>query len=125
MELPADPTAPAKARIVIARAVSDVLDEKRLDALRLGVSEVVTNAVLHGSSSEQAVDIALEVRADAIRVKVTQSESAFDRPDHPTPRPDGTGGYGLPLLEAVTDRWDVDPGPPPYVWFEMELLVGT
>jgi anti-sigma regulatory factor (Ser/Thr protein kinase) len=106
---------------VIAQAVSDVLDEERLDALRLGVSEVVTNAVLHGSSSEQAIDIALEVRADAIRVTVAQSEPAFDRPDHPAPRPDGTGGYGLPLLEALSDRWDVDPGPPPFVWFEIDL----
>jgi anti-sigma regulatory factor (Ser/Thr protein kinase) len=98
-----------------------VVDDARLDALRLGVSELVTNAVQHGSPSNETIDIALQLRSDAIRVTVTQSGPAFDRPDQPAPRLGGARGYGLPLLEALSDRWDVDAGPPAFVWFEMDL----
>lgn len=121
MDLPADAKAPAVAREEIAGAVSGVLPPERLDALRIAVSEVVTNAVRHGSVREQTIGIDLAVKPDFIRVTVTQEEPAFRRPAAPTPSPSGEGGFGLPLLEALSDRWDVDPGPPPSVWFEMDV----
>jgi anti-sigma regulatory factor (Ser/Thr protein kinase) len=125
MRLPADLNAPSHARAAVSSIVSGVLDDERLEVLRLGVSEVVTNAVQHGSSPDQTIDIALQIRTDAIRVTVTQSEPAFDRPDRAAPSASGVGGYGLPILEAVSDRWDVDPGPPPFVWFEMDFRAAT
>ena len=121
MDLPADAKAPSVAREEVALAVSHVVTPERLDALRIAVSEVMTNAVRHGSSREGSIGIDLRVGVDTIRVTVTQGEPAFSRPDHPTPSSTGEGGFGLPLLEALSDRWDVDPGPPASVWFEMDV----
>jgi anti-sigma regulatory factor (Ser/Thr protein kinase) len=121
VDLPADAKAPAVARDEIVGAVSGVLPPERLDALRIAVSEVVTNAVRHGSVREQTIGIDLRVRPDFIRVTVTQEEPAFRRPAAPAPSASGEGGFGLPLLEALSDRWDVDAGPPPSVWFEMDV----
>ena len=121
MDLPADAKAPAVARDEIVGAVSGVLPPERLDALRIAVSEVVSNAVRHGSVREQTIGIDLTVRSDFIRVTVTQEEPAFRRPASLAPSPSGESGFGLPLLEALSDRWDVDAGPPPSVWFEMDV----
>jgi anti-sigma regulatory factor (Ser/Thr protein kinase) len=106
---------------MVANAVVGVLDEERLNALRLAVSEVVTNAVQHGSTGDQTIDIALHISTDAIRVTVTQREPVFDRPQRPAPLPSAEGGYGLHLLEVLSNRWGVDASPPPKVWFELDL----
>jgi len=72
----------------------DLDARERLDALRIAVSEVVSNAVRHGSVQEQTIGIDLAVRPDFIRVTVTQEEPAFRRPASPTPSPSGEGGFG-------------------------------
>jgi anti-sigma regulatory factor (Ser/Thr protein kinase) len=121
MELLADPSAPARAREMVGNLAMSVLDDERLRSLQLGVSEVVTNAVVHGSSPGTTIDIGLRFGADALRVTVSQSQPVFDPTERPAPAPRDDGGYGLPLLTVLSDRWDVEAGPPPTVWFEMDL----
>jgi hypothetical protein len=40
---------------------------------------------------------------------------------HPRPRPDGSGGWGLVLVDRIADRWGVTRTPAgTSVWFEIE-----
>jgi anti-sigma regulatory factor (Ser/Thr protein kinase) len=84
------------------------------DALLL-VSELVTNAVLHGRS-----DVCVEVstRSDTVRIAVLDENSR-----HPAPvseDPDALDGRGLALVDAVAARWGVEDRPiGKAVWFEL------
>jgi anti-sigma regulatory factor (Ser/Thr protein kinase) len=112
--------APAIARA----AVADLCDEHGVDGslrqtILLLVSEVVSNAVLHSAGPSDA-EIGLEalVRDDAVRVTVTDAGAGFT----PGPRdPERVeGGYGLFLVAKASSRWEVRPGAPTRVWFELD-----
>jgi anti-sigma regulatory factor (Ser/Thr protein kinase) len=80
----------------------------------LVVSELVTNAVLHG---EGAITIAVELRDDDVRVEV--SDVGVGQPRVRPPADDeGNGGRGLRIVEAVASDWGVDGSPqgPTTVW---------
>lgn len=94
------------------RIVGDALDRRALgpgvvDDLVLAVSELVSNAVLHGSGA----DLSLAVRAEpeGFEVSVTSSGSADVGPVHSwsMPPPGSIGGRGLALVRSVVDRVDV------------------
>lgn len=111
------------------RYVRRVLRAIRMQALEepaeLGVSELVTNAVLHART-----DITLTVRAmpsGRVRIEVTDSS--------PLPvqsRPLGAGattGRGLQLVTAGASAWGIDElpvgaGPGKTVWFELNEGAG-
>ncbi|WP_433796944.1 ATP-binding protein [Actinoplanes sp. CA-252034] len=65
------------------------------------VSELVTNAVQHGAGS---VQIGLEAYGPQVVVSVADGSSAAPR----RREPDGRGGRGLVLVEALTLRWHVE-----------------
>jgi anti-sigma regulatory factor (Ser/Thr protein kinase) len=73
------------------------------DRILLAVSELTTNAVVHGSGP---VDVAVDATGTRLRVMVT------DRGDGtPTLQPDAPGepgGWGLRLVDGLTDRWGTD-----------------
>ena len=107
----------------IGRARHDVEDALELagvdrrtagDVLLL-VSELVTNAVRHARGAE--FEVRLEVRPDALRVEVHDEGSGFV--PRIAPSEDGTGGYGLYIVEKLADRWGVerDPG---VIWLELD-----
>ena len=86
------------------------------DTLALLVSEVATNALLHGSG-----DVRLRVIANAARVRI---EIGDDSDDLPLQRHDGLeaeGGRGIELLESLSDSWGVESVAPQgkVVWFEL------
>lgn len=85
------------------------------DVAALLVSEVATNALVHGSG-----DVRVSVRAEDHRVRV---EVADDGPGWPQPRRAGAeaeGGRGLALVEALATRWGTRPeGEGKVVWFEI------
>ena len=116
LALAPDATGPRQAR----RFVEEVLDRWQcagpFDALRLLVTEVVANAVVHAGSE---VSVAVQVRPAAIRVVVRDGDSSV-----PAPRnagPDELSGRGLGLVEAMASAWGVDPVPGggKDVWFEV------
>jgi anti-sigma regulatory factor (Ser/Thr protein kinase) len=75
-----------------------------IDDIVLGTSELVTNAVRAGCT---ALKVRLLVRQDTVRLSVFD-----DAPGRPTPRiagPHALAGRGLRLLEALSQRWGVDP----------------
>jgi len=102
--------------------VAPALSQDRRDDVKLLVSEIVTNSVIHGEpGSEQWIRLRVESGDGKVRVEVRNPGSAvaFER----TPR-SGTmreSGWGLHLLENLADRWGVstDEGET-CVWFEVD-----
>jgi serine/threonine-protein kinase RsbW len=101
---PADPRAPAVAR----RAVSEFLrargaDPRALADVLLALSEVVTNAVVHGYR-EGGGEVAVEAEhfQDGLRLSVADSGGGM------APRLDSPGlGLGLPLVGRIANRVDI------------------
>jgi anti-sigma regulatory factor (Ser/Thr protein kinase) len=81
-------------------------------ALELAVSELVSNAVLHGDG---AIQVALWSDGGHIRLEVTDEGQPAD-PPRPVERSEADdrepGGWGLRLVDELADRWGaaVDPG---------------
>ena len=119
IEVIAGAEAAAFARAAVAQlgGVSEL--EERLDAVRLSISEVVTNAVRHGGLRPEidAVRITVGTGPDKVRITVEQPTAADVRVGQP--RLGGEpGGFGLQLVDRVADGWGHDPGPPGRVWIE-------
>jgi anti-sigma regulatory factor (Ser/Thr protein kinase) len=120
--------AAAKARAALEASLdlfSDVLDEERLDDLRLLTSELVSNSVRHGRPSKPGpIHVRVSVTDVTVRVAVVDHGPGFD----PTPKPiqpDDDGGWGLFLLERLADRWGMDESRPTTVWFELDRRPGA
>lgn len=90
-----------------------------LDDALLLISELVTNAVLHGGPP---ILLGIECDGDVLRVRVRDGS-----PVVPSPRqagPDAEGGRGMTLVELLTNTWGVTPvadehGAGKQVWFEL------
>jgi anti-sigma regulatory factor (Ser/Thr protein kinase) len=112
-----DIEAPGRARrfaVDVARSSVDqpVLDGSGIDALKLLVSEVVANVVVHARTSMR---VRAFVQPGCMRVEVSD-----DLPPDPLVRPSAGDAYGLRLVEALASRWGVDPTPAgKVVWFEL------
>ncbi|GAA3305415.1 ATP-binding protein [Streptomyces cinereospinus] len=89
------------------------------DAVELGVTELVANVVRHVPDRHCTV-LLLRLRTGA-RVEVTDGSPRLPAPPA-APSPDAEGGRGLLLLDAVADKWGVEPcaGGGKTVWFECE-----
>ena len=86
------------------------------DALALLVSEVATNALLHGRG-----DVRLSVLRDDGRLRVEVADGSNRLPERREAGDDAQGGRGLALLEELSDRWGVQvlPEQGKVVWFEL------
>jgi two-component sensor histidine kinase len=97
------PTAPADARRMVASRFGDELAPETLDDVLLVVSELMTNAVLHG---EGGVQLRLAVAKDCVMGQVTDDGGRFDgRPRKLDPA--RAGGHGLRIVGCVADRWGI------------------
>ena len=123
VELPVEAEAAAIAREVVADALVEVpVPEDRVEDLRLLTSEIVTNAVRHaGLAREDTIGVAVEVSERRVRVEVADEGPGFDPSDLPDPPPERVGGWGLHLVEQLSDRWGVIRNEPNHVWFEVSL----
>lgn len=108
------PLAPSEAREMIDGWRTEI-DEPLLTTVKLLVSELVTNRVALAGCSSVGLVLALSDE----RIRVTVSDHG-----HPEEPPDGNGAnrsadWGLHLVEGLADRWDVEDGEEPRVWFEI------
>jgi anti-sigma regulatory factor (Ser/Thr protein kinase) len=87
----------------------------RADDLALVVSELVTNAVVHGPGGE--LELGLTGTRSRIRVEVRdQGTEQFDWPT------DGVNGHwGLRLVKVFSERAGVIRHPSTVVWCELDL----
>ena len=117
VELQRAATAPRLARTSLAAFDHGLYPERRQDA-ELLLSEVVSNAVRHGEGAD--IRVHFERDDGCFRAEVVDDGHGFvpgqrDRSDVYT-----AGGWGLPLVETLSDRWGAHSGST-HVWFEFAL----
>lgn len=109
--------AAGRARRELSRLRTD-LDPPLLESVRLLVTELVTNSVRHAGAG--AVELAVVVGSERVRVEIANPGSPFE----PVLR-DGDsqpdGGWGLFLVDRLSDAWGVVEGDTgsQRVWFEI------
>jgi anti-sigma regulatory factor (Ser/Thr protein kinase) len=118
LELPGDNGAPAMARRAVEERVDHGYDEEQTGTLLLLVTELVTNAVLHAGAPGSPVLLRVTVSPGRLRVEVHDRGPGFEM-HKPQPR-GSSGGYGLFLVERMSDRWGVQRNDTTYVWFELD-----
>jgi anti-sigma regulatory factor (Ser/Thr protein kinase) len=117
MRIGGGPRAAGRARTELSRLRAD-LDAPLLETVRLLVTELVTNSVRHAGAA--AVDLAVLVARDRVRVEIANPGTTFE----PEQRDSGQvteGGWGLFLVERLSDDWGVtsDDGGYQRVWFDI------
>ena len=121
IELDGDRDAPSRGR----HAVTEVLDGWGFESgtredLLLVVSELVTNAVVHGVEPI----VVTMVRADErVRVEVTDGADRSSPQGNPRPPVDAENGRGLAVVThlAVAWGWRATPGNGKTVWAELPM----
>ncbi len=111
------------ARTALA-AIDEHLDARAQHDLRLVVTELMANSVKHaGIGPGSSVGLDAEVRPRTVRVEITDPGPGFEPVVKPaTPEdPDRMGGWGLLLVDQLTERWGVERGELTRVWFELAL----
>jgi anti-sigma regulatory factor (Ser/Thr protein kinase) len=116
IELNPEPEAPAEARAALD-ALRPALPAETHDDLRLVVSELVTNSVLHGPGSPIRLRLVIEDNGNVRGEIEDEGDGSFDRGRTVIPI-NGDGGYGLHIVDALTQRWGVYEGSS-HVWFEI------
>ena len=115
LELPRTLEAPAQARDALMQ-LDPSLPEHVVPDITLLVSELMTNSVKYGG--EGPVRLEIINAQDRIRTEIIDQGVGFT----PVER-DGdlsrVGGWGLHLVEELTDRWGTYEGST-HVWFEID-----
>jgi anti-sigma regulatory factor (Ser/Thr protein kinase) len=116
LAMPMDDHAPGHARLFLAEAHCPAHNTSVLDEATLLVSELVTNALLHG-----APPITLEIECDGsagMQIRVSDGSGAQPAIGHPGV--DDEHGRGVALVDMLSDAWGVDPTPNgKAVWFRL------
>lgn len=111
-----DVNSPWVARNWVAQQLAGRVDASVIDAFRLIVSELITNAILHGVGT---IELCVAARGGRARVEVTDESSDCDVVIPIAP--DETG-RGLRIVDANADRWGcrhTDHGKT--VWAELDV----
>ena len=104
----------AAASVPIARdaalAFRSIVPAGRLDDLRLVVSELVTNAIVHGRGP--TIEVRLSAEGAVVSGEVVDDGDGFSV--RPAP-----GGRGLAIVGELTQSWGVERGST-HVWFALD-----
>jgi hypothetical protein len=82
--------------------------ELRLWFAGLVITELITNSIRHSDMDEEGV-VGLDVRLQdgVLSCTVSDPGAGFEKPEVVRPHADRPGGFGLVILDSVSDRWDV------------------
>jgi anti-sigma regulatory factor (Ser/Thr protein kinase) len=105
LRLARTPGAVPHARRYVAAAVRAAGYDEEVSFAELAVTELVTNAVLHGRSP-----IAVRVLPGASSVRIEVADGSRISPVRAAPGRDAMTGRGLDLVEAIATRWGVEIG---------------
>ena len=120
VKLAPEPEEVTDARHALDR-LANFLPSEKLEDVRLVVSELVTNSILHAVlSPDDQISLKVTVSDGAVRGSVCDRGTGFRISSKLGPRPDMSGGWGLPIVEMISDRWGVERNSHVCVWFEID-----
>ncbi len=115
-----EPRDVATARRAVADLIPDA-DPDLVDSVRLCVSEVLTNAIVHG---RPPVIVLARVRSETLRIEVGDGSPARGSPQQASGT--SSGGRGLAIVDAVAHRWGIESrGEGKAIWLEYSLVAGS
>jgi len=108
--------APAKARRMVRESARLQLSAESVHTAELLVSELVTNAITHGSGQ-----VVVTVDSDEAGVLITVGDSSSEAPLLQPEQPLALGGRGLRMIETLAAEWGITPRPEggKDVWFRL------
>jgi serine/threonine-protein kinase RsbW len=118
MTLPLAPGAATAARCEVTRRLSTRVAVNALEDVRLLLTELVTNALRHSAvTPEDEIGVRAELGNGTVRIEVHDPGGDGEVEQ----RPPGVrgGGYGLFLVDRLTDRWGVEQRDGTTVWAEL------
>lgn len=112
MGVAAEPRSVAEVRDAVSRFATGVgwIGERRVDDLKLLVSEIVTNAIAAHRSASVTQQVEIRCRRDADRFELTVIDhgGGFDAPEGPVepaePDLNRVSGFGLALISTLADE---------------------
>ncbi len=113
IDLPRDPSASRLARRQVADRLAATLDPSVLADVTLAVSELVTNALLHGSGR---IELHIEADDRFVKGEVVDAGRGLEQ----RIREHGVEGPGLRIVGRVAEKWGVFQGTT-HVWFEIPV----
>ncbi|WP_351230678.1 SpoIIE family protein phosphatase [Streptomyces sp. NPDC002133] len=114
--LPSDDTTARRARNLAAGQLAEWGLEGLEDSTKLIVSELVTNAVRHGTGP---IDLRL-TRHQVLTVEVSDTDACSPRPRNASPS--NENGRGLAIVSQLSRRWGTRPTPGgKVIWAEADL----
>ena len=121
-ELAGGPYAVTASRLALA-GLEDRLDPNILFDIRLLVSELVTNCVKHAAvGPEDSIVLDVDIQDHHVRVTVADTGPGFEPPDSPVSEEaaEAGSGWGLFLVDQLSDQWGVERQGGAMVWFELQ-----
>jgi anti-sigma regulatory factor (Ser/Thr protein kinase) len=118
-----EPESVAAAREAVTDAAHGAVDAGAVETARLLVSELVTNSIVHGTA-ESPLELEVETSEAGLRVNVIDHGAGFARRPG-TDNPDYSGGWGLFLVEELSDAWGIIRNGHTRVWFELRTGGGS
>jgi anti-sigma regulatory factor (Ser/Thr protein kinase) len=120
LTLPARPEMLSEARVALDR-LQDTAPKELLDNVRLMVSELLSNSMKHAKlDSGDTIELHVSTEQGQVRVEVVDAGPGF-APGQSTPSMYQDSGWGLFLVEQLSDRWGVEQiGQATTVWFEID-----
>ena len=116
-ELPRVQTSPSAARATLMDFEHGLPSERLSDA-ELLLSELVSNAVKYGGEGD--IRVIFERDDGRFRTEVVDQGDGFNAPLRDRIDVNTPGGWGLPLVQTLSDRWGAHQGST-HVWFEFAL----
>lgn len=114
-ELPRNLSAPGQARQLTSRWLEHVVCEEDLQTAKLVVSELISNAIQHGSGR---IWLVVDADANRVRIEVIDQGTGFAHEVREVPFQQA-GGRGLRIVDTTISRWGIYEGTT-HVWAEIE-----
>jgi len=111
------PSVASQARAITAPLRARLGDDLSAD-LALLLSELVTNSYRHSGAADDGIGVDIELTADRVRAEIRDNGEGF-KAEPVAAEKRGAGGWGLVILDRLSERWGVRNGPPSCVWFEL------
>jgi anti-sigma regulatory factor (Ser/Thr protein kinase) len=115
LDRPSGPQAPSVARRALGDRLLSVVEGEEMEDVKLIVSELVTNAVLHGRGQ---IGLRAHIDDDRVLVEVIDQGQGFEHVVRHVPF-ERLSVRGLAIVDDLASRWGIHEGTT-HVWFEVE-----